>query len=79
MAIGCKTETEQTTNSNNIEYGLDGTIKNGTIQTRIGELAFENGYPARESVESLYDAIDFQRACQAYIWALPIVAMAECR
>lgn len=77
MAIGCKTETEQTTNSNNIEYGLDGTIKNGTIQTRIGELAFENGYPARESVESLYDAIDFQRACQAYIWALPIVGMAE--
>ena len=60
-----------------VEYGLDGAVKNGTIETQIGELAFENGYPSRESVEKLFDAMDFQRATQAYIWALPIVAMAE--
>lgn len=63
--------------NNKIEYGLDGIINNGTVETRIGELAFENGYPSRESVEKLFDAMDFQRATQAYIWALPIVAMAE--
>ena len=60
-----------------IEYGLDGVVKNGTIDTRIGKLSFENGYPSRESVEKLFDAMDFQRATQAYIWALPIVSMAE--
>ena len=62
---------------NPVEYGLDGVVKNGTIDTRIGKLAFENGYPSRESVVKLFDAMDFQRATQAYIWALPIVAMAE--
>lgn len=59
------------------ERGLDGVVKNGTVETRIGELTFANGYPSRESVEHLFDAMDFQRATQAYIWALPIVAMAE--
>ena len=60
-----------------VEYGLDGVVKNGTIDTRIGELTFEHGYPSRESVETLFNAMDFQRATQAYIWALPIVSMAE--
>ena len=60
-----------------VEYGLDGVVKNGTVDTRVGELTFENGYPSRESVERLFDAMDFQRATQAYIWALPIVSMAE--
>lgn len=60
-----------------VEYGLDGVVKNGTVETRIGKLTFENGYPSRKSVEKLYDAMDFQRATQAYIWSLPIVSMAE--
>ncbi len=60
-----------------VEYGLDGVVKNGTVDTRVGDLTFENGYPSRETVERLFDAMDFQRATQAYIWALPIVSMAE--
>lgn len=60
-----------------VEYGLDGVVKNGTVETRIGELTFEHGYPSRKSVEKLYEAMDFHRATQAYIWALPIVSMAE--
>ncbi len=60
-----------------VEHGLDGVVKNGTVDTRIGELTFESGYPSRESVEKLFDAMDFQRATQAYIWSLPIVSMAE--
>jgi hypothetical protein len=66
-----------TTTRGPVEYGLDGVVKNGTVETRIGELTFENGYPSRESVETLFDAMDFQRATQAYIWALPIVSTAE--
>jgi hypothetical protein len=49
----------------------------GKLETRIGELHFENGYPDVTTVETLFDELDFQRACQAYLWALPIVSMAQ--
>ena len=49
----------------------------GTVSTRIGSLAFEGGFPSDDTVNLLYDELDFQRACQAYIWALPMVSMAE--
>ena len=52
-----------------------------TVQTRIGELEFshdfENGYPTDSTIKKLYDEMDFQRACQAYLWGLPIVSIAQ--
>ena len=46
-----------------------------TIETRIGRLEFThdfaNGYPTDATIDKLYDERDFQRACQAYLWALP--------
>jgi hypothetical protein len=52
-----------------------------TIETRIGELEFThdfaNGYPTKKTVEKLYNERDFQRACQAYLWALPIVSFTQ--
>jgi hypothetical protein len=48
-----------------------------SLETRIGKLKFESGYPSREAISKLYDEMDFQRACQAYLWGLPIVGMAE--
>ena len=45
----------------------------GTVATRLGDLKLENGYPTRETADRLYDEMDFQRASQAYIWALPAV------
>jgi hypothetical protein len=48
-----------------------------TADTRIGRLAFESGYPSQESVQKLYDEMDFQRACQAYLWGIPAVGIAE--
>ena len=51
------------------------------VETRIGELRFTNdfanGYPTDATVEKLFDELDFQRACQAYIWALPVVSMSQ--
>jgi hypothetical protein len=48
------------------------------IDTRIGPLEFThdfaNGYPTDAAVQKLYDERDFQRACQAYLWALPAVS-----
>jgi len=45
----------------------------GSVETRLGKLELTDGYPAEATAKKLYDDIDFQRACQAYIWALPAV------
>ena len=57
------------------------TVQSGPqkIDTRIGTLGFThdfgNGYPSDATVQKLYDERDFQRACQAYLWALPAVSL----
>jgi hypothetical protein len=48
-----------------------------TKDTRIGRLAFESGYPSDDTVNKLYDEMDFQRACQAYLWGIPAVGLNE--
>ena len=45
-----------------------------TLDTAIGPLEFQAGYPTRETAEKLYDELDFQRAVQAYLWALPMAS-----
>jgi hypothetical protein len=49
----------------------------GTVETRIGKLELRNGYPTQESAARVFDSIDHQRACQAYLWALPLMAMQQ--
>jgi len=49
----------------------------GSIASRLGPLELVNGYPTDATVEKLYDDIDSQRACQAYLWALPLMAMQQ--
>ena len=55
--------------------------ENQTVDSHIGKLEFThnfaNGYPTRDTVERLYDERDFQRACQAYLWAIPAVSFAQ--
>jgi hypothetical protein len=48
-----------------------------TVDTRIGKLDFELGLPTEKTVTKLFDELDFQRAVQCYIWALPIVGMEQ--
>ena len=50
---------------------------NGTVETPVGRLAFEGGYPSQETVERIYDRLDFQRAVQAYLWAIALVSFAQ--
>lgn len=51
--------------------------QNQLVDTRIGKLEMQLGLPTEATVRTLYDEIDFQRACQAYLWALPIVGIGE--
>ena len=39
----------------------------GTVASRLGPLELENGYPTDETVAKVFDDIDFQRGCQAYL------------
>ncbi|EJL20773.1 DUF1254 domain-containing protein, partial [Novosphingobium sp. AP12] len=52
-----------------------------TVETRIGDLSFTHdlpdGYPAPRTLEKLFDERDFQRACQTYVWSLPLVGFAQ--
>jgi hypothetical protein len=41
-----------------------------TVDTRIGKLELQAGYPSKAAAEKLFDEMDFQRATQAFIWAL---------
>ena len=45
-----------------------------TIDTRVGKLIFESGYPTDETAKKLYEELDFQRAVQAYLWAMPMAS-----
>lgn len=49
----------------------------GVIDSPLGKLEIINGFPSDETVKKLFDNMDFQRSTQAYIWALPYVAMGE--
>ena len=49
----------------------------GSVASRLGTLELDHGYPTAATVEKLFDDLDFQRACQAYLWALPLMAMVQ--
>ncbi len=44
------------------------------VEARFGTLNFFDGFPDKASAEKLYDNLDFQRAVQAYLLALPPVS-----
>ena len=37
------------------------------LKTAIGDLNYEIGFPTTETSQKLYDEMDLQRACQAYM------------
>ena len=46
------------------------------LTTPIGDFEFVlGGYPTKESAQKLFDALDFQRACQAYLDFMPAMSM----
>ncbi|MBX3028314.1 DUF1254 domain-containing protein [bacterium] len=49
------------------------------VETRFGTLKFSGGFPDPASTEKLFDNLDFQRAVQAYLLALPVVSQAANR
>jgi hypothetical protein len=51
-----------------------GVASPDTVETPLGTLKFFDGFPDQASAEKLYDNLDFQRAVQAYLFAIPAVS-----
>lgn len=49
------------------------------VESRVGTLNFFDGFPDKSTTEKLFDNLDFQRAVQAYLLALPPVSMVALR
>ena len=49
------------------------------VETRLGTLRYELGFPTPETTRKLFDEMDFQRAVQAYLWAYPAVSFESIR
>ncbi|MCF6171201.1 MAG: DUF1214 domain-containing protein [Bacteroidales bacterium] len=61
------------------EFRKYGETSPTTVSTRLGDLNFTDGgfgggYPTLETSERLKAELDFQKACQAYLWAVPLVS-----
>jgi hypothetical protein len=52
-----------------------GIITPDRVETRLGTLRFFDGLPDEATVQTVYDNLDFQRAVQAFLTALPAVAL----
>ena len=50
-----------------------------TVQTRLGTLRFFDGLPDEATVQTVYDNLDFQRAVQAFLTALPAASLSATR
>ena len=64
------------------EFRAYGESSPKKLRSRIGELTFTKGgfaggYPSLETIDTLKNELDFQKATQAYIWAVPIVSYAR--
>jgi hypothetical protein len=44
---------------------------------RLGAVGRDRELPRREDLPLIFDELDYQMACQAYLWALPLVSYAQ--
>ena len=50
-----------------------------SLPGRLGQVEFDGELPARRDLPLVFDELDYQMACQAYLWALPLVSYAQWR
>ncbi|MDO3635994.1 DUF1254 domain-containing protein [Mycolicibacterium arseniciresistens] len=49
----------------------------GELPGRLGAVGRDRELPRREDLPLIFDELDYQMACQAYLWALPLVSYAQ--
>ena len=61
----------------NLKYSTEmppGVASPNRVDTRFGTLNFFDGFPDKASAEKMFDNLDFQRAVQAFLFAIPAVS-----
>ncbi len=48
-----------------------------SLPGRLGSVAMDDELPRRADLPRIFDELDYQLACQAYLWALPLVSYAQ--
>ncbi|QQO32549.1 DUF1254 domain-containing protein [Bradyrhizobium diazoefficiens] len=56
-----------------------GVASPSSVETRLGTLKFFDGFPDNATAQKLFENLDFQRAVQAYLMAIPAVSQATNR
>jgi hypothetical protein len=50
-----------------------------SVETRLGTLRFFDGFPDEETVQTVYDNLDFMRAVEVFLSAMPAASMSAIR
>src|SRR5262249_49661664 len=50
-----------------------------SMETRIGTLKFDDGFPDDATVQKVYDNLDFQRGVQAFLNTMPAASLSAMR
>lgn len=74
FATSCQDTTTQNNDSMGVALEKATLIGDEQINSPYGTLELTHNYLTDESSEKLFDAMDFQRASQAYIWSTPLVS-----
>src|SRR5271154_2648396 len=48
-----------------------------SLPGRLASVAMDGELPRRDDLPEVFDELDYQLACQAYLWALPLVSYAQ--
>jgi hypothetical protein len=80
VLTSCKQQEKQEPLSQTVKFKMTTTFPDGIaipdkVESRLGTLNFRDGFPDTATVNLLYDNLDFQRAVQSYLLALPAVNM----
>ena len=81
LILGACSDDTGTPERNSGSVGLADAKLHGDelISTPYGEIELQDTFITDESSQTLYDAMDTQRAAQAYIWSHPLVSMTTWR
>jgi len=55
----------------------EGPVPARSLAGRLGEVRMDGELPRREDLAVVFDELDYQLGCQAYLWSLPLVSYAQ--
>src|SRR6201994_3552614 len=55
----------------------EGGVPGHRLAGRLGDVRMDGGLPRRGDLAVVFDELDYQLGCQAYLWALPLVSYAQ--